>query len=90
MSDFNPSEHNIDDVNAHLEEHPEELQAVLDAEKAGKNRPTLVSSLEERVAQTPVAAEPKPVTVAPSPTPTTVGLLDQFERTPERGFRKKS
>lgn len=87
MSDFNPSEHNIDDVNAHLEQNPSELQAVLDAEKAGKNRPTLVSSLEDRVAKVAQPAEAMPVTVAPAETP---GLLSQFERTPERGFRRKS
>lgn len=87
MSDFNPSEHNIDDVNAHLEQNPSELQAVLDAEKSGKNRPTLVKSLEERISGVPVAAESKPVTVAPAPVP---GLLDQFDVSPERGFRRKS
>lgn len=87
MSDFNPSEHNIDDVNAHLEQNPSELQAVLDAEKSGKNRPTLVKSLEDRVAGVPVAAESKPVEVAPAPAP---GLLDQFDVSPERGHRRKS
>lgn len=86
MADFNPSESNIADVNAYLEQNPSELQAVLDAEKAGKNRPTLVSSLEERVAGVPVAAESKPVTVAPAPTP---GLLEQFDVSPDRGYRRK-
>lgn len=85
--DFNPSEHNIDDVNAYLEENPSQLQAVLDAEKSGKNRPTLVSSLEERASKVAVSTEGSSVTVAPAPTP---GLLDQFEVSPERGYRRKS
>lgn len=89
MSEFNPSEHNIDDVNAHLEQNPSELQAVLDAEKAGKNRPTLVSSLEDRVSKVAVPAEPAPVTVEPSPTPTSKVFDTEYEVTPERGYRVK-
>lgn len=87
MGDFNPSEATVDEVNAHLEEHPEDLSRVLSAEKAGKSRTTLVSGLEERVKSVPVPAEAAPVVVEPAPTP---GLLDQFEVTPDRGHRRKS
>ena len=38
MSEYNPSEHNIEDVNKYLEENPTQLQAVLDAEKAFGNK----------------------------------------------------
>lgn len=91
MSEFNPSEHNIPDVNAHLEKNPSELQAVLDAEKAGKNRPTLVSELEERVKGVPTPVEPKPVEVSPAPTPvaTTKFFGKEYEVTPEGGHRMK-
>lgn len=86
-SEFNPSEHTVDDVHAHLKENPEDAQRVLEAEKAGKNRSTLVSGLEEQLASVPVAAEPKAVVVEPASAP---GLLDQFEVTAERGYRKKA
>lgn len=86
--DFNPADHTIAEVEAHLEENPQDAQRVLEAEKARGDdaRSTLVSSLEERVNSTPELADPKPVTVAPAEAP---GLLDQFEVTPERGYRKK-
>lgn len=85
-TEFDPSEHNIDDVNAYLEENPNDLQRVLDAEKAGKNRSSLVSALEEKVAGIPQPVSSS-VTVEPAAAP---GLLDQFEVSPERGYRKKS
>lgn len=43
---FDPSEHNIDDVKAHVGAHPDELDAVLAAERDGKDRSTLVEWLE--------------------------------------------
>lgn len=91
---FNPSEHNIADVNAYLEENPTQLQTVLDAEKAGKNRPTLVADLEERVKSVPVQTEPSAVTVAPADqsTPNTAQASffgKQYEVTPDGGHRLK-
>lgn len=43
---FDPGEHTVDEVKAYVGEHPDERQAVLDAERAGKNRTTLVEWLE--------------------------------------------
>lgn len=43
---FDPSEHNIDDVKAHVDAYPDELDAVLAAERDGKDRSTLVEWLE--------------------------------------------
>lgn len=43
---FDPSEHNIDDVQAHVADHPDELDAILAAERDGKNRSTLIEWLE--------------------------------------------
>jgi hypothetical protein len=45
---YNPADHTIDEVNEHLEQHPEDREAVLAAEKArgDEARSTLVSSLE--------------------------------------------
>ena len=38
---FDPSTHTVADVEAYIAEHPDEEEAVLAAEKAGKNRATL-------------------------------------------------
>ena len=48
MSDFNPADHTIEEVKAHLDEHPEDSQAVLEAERARGDdaRVTLVNALE--------------------------------------------
>lgn len=35
---FDPSEHTVDEVNAYVEEHPDELDSVLELERAGKAR----------------------------------------------------
>jgi hypothetical protein len=43
---YDPGEDTVDDVKAYVEANPDQLQAVLKAEKAGKNRATLVSWLE--------------------------------------------
>lgn len=83
---FDPNDHKVDEVKAYVNEHPDDAARVLEAEKAGQNRTTLVSSLEDGLKSVPVAVEPKPVTVAPS----YPGLLDGLEVTPERGYRRKS
>ena len=46
---FDPAEGTIDDVRAYVEAHPDELEDVLAAEKAGKDRSTLVAWLDEQV-----------------------------------------
>lgn len=43
---FDPGTATVADVQAHVEANPGERQAVLDAERAGKNRTTLVEWLE--------------------------------------------
>ena len=42
---FDPGAGTIDDVKAHVEANPDQRGAVLEAEKAGKNRSTLVDWL---------------------------------------------
>lgn len=44
--EFDPADHNVDEVNQYIQENPDDLRRVLEAEKSGKNRTTLVSSLE--------------------------------------------
>lgn len=44
---FDPGEHTVADVIAYVAEFPDSRAAVLDAEKAGKNRVTLVEQLEQ-------------------------------------------
>lgn len=92
MSEYNPADHKVEDVEAHVEKNPAEAQAVLEAEKARGDdaRKTLVASLEKVVEgqhEVPQAAEAAPVEVSPSPTPTLVGGTE-FEVTPERGHRR--
>lgn len=43
---YDPSEHTVDEVQAYVADNPDQKDAVLKAEKAGKNRTTLVSALE--------------------------------------------
>ena len=90
MAEFDPSDHNLDEVHAHLEKNPSEAQAVLDAEKAGKNRSTLVSELEEQLKSVPQPVESAPVEAGLSATPTkTDKVFDKdYEVTPERGYRR--
>jgi hypothetical protein len=45
---FDPGAHTVADVEAYVDENPDELDAVLAAEKSGKNRVTLVEALEDR------------------------------------------
>lgn len=86
---YDPSEHNVDEVKAYVEENPAEAKSVLEAEKAGKDRSTLVAHLEGVVDGQHEAPEPvsSTVTVEPAPAP---GLLDSFDVTPEKGYRRKS
>jgi hypothetical protein len=53
VSDFNPADHTIDEVKAHLEQHPEDADAVLAAEQArgDEARVTLLNTLERSGAQ---------------------------------------
>lgn len=44
---YDPAEHTIDEVREYLAQHPEETDAVLAAEQAGKDRVTLVNSLQD-------------------------------------------
>ncbi len=43
-AEFNPAEHNVPDVLAFVEAHPELADAVVNAEKAGKNRTSITGS----------------------------------------------
>ena len=56
MTDYDPSEHTVEEVRTYLAEHPEETDAVLAAEADGKNRTTLVNSTTNGEAQ--VQAKP--------------------------------
>lgn len=47
---FDPGAATVAEVIDYVDAHPDETQAVLDAEEAGKNRSTLVTALEERLA----------------------------------------
>lgn len=44
---FDPGAHTIPDVMTYVEEHPDELDAIRDAEAAGKARSTLLAWLDE-------------------------------------------
>jgi len=46
--DFDPGDNNVDDVLSYVDKNPDQKAKVLKAEKAGKNRTTLVSQLEAR------------------------------------------
>jgi hypothetical protein len=47
-SGYDPTDNTVDDVLAYVDKHPDEADRVLAAEKAGKNRTTLVGQLEAR------------------------------------------
>lgn len=47
VASFNPGSHNMTDVLTYVAEHPDEREAVLEAERAGKARVSLLSALEE-------------------------------------------
>ena len=42
MSNYDPSDHNVEEVKTYIDQHPDERDAVLKAERDGKNRHTLV------------------------------------------------
>ena len=44
---FDPAAHNVEEVKAYAEEHPDDVAELLEAEEAGKNRSSLVSFLGE-------------------------------------------
>lgn len=56
MTDFDPAEHNVAEVLEHIEEHPEQAEAVAAAEAEGKDRSTIAAAVEEAVAKKPVKA----------------------------------
>lgn len=41
---YDPSEHNVAEVQAYLEEHPDQTDYVLDRERSGKARTTLIGA----------------------------------------------
>lgn len=47
---YDPADYTVEDVKAYVEDHPDEAAAVLDAERAGSDRSTLVSWLEAQTA----------------------------------------
>lgn len=57
MSDFDPAEHTAKEVIAHVEENPDEAEAIAEAE--GKDRSTIASAAEEAVAK-PRASKRQP------------------------------
>lgn len=97
MAEFNPADHNVEDVKSHVADNPQDAKAVLEAEQARgeDSRSTLVKHLESVVEgqhEAPVAAEAPAVSVEPNPTPTAAGrslLGKEYEVTPDRGYRVK-
>jgi len=43
---YDPGDHTVADVETYAAEHPDEREAILAAERAGKNRSTLIAALE--------------------------------------------
>ena len=43
---YDPDEHTVSEVEAYVADHPDERDAILAAERAGKNRRTLIAALE--------------------------------------------
>lgn len=54
-SGFDPAEHTVEEVQRHVVDYPDEVQAVYEAERDGKNRSTLVAWLAENGADEPEA-----------------------------------
>lgn len=44
---YDPADHKVDDVKTHVTDNPEQAEAILAAERDGKDRPTLVEWLVE-------------------------------------------
>ena len=57
-----PAEQTVDEVVAYAEEHPDEVDQLLEDERTGKNRTTLVSKLESmrQEEETPPEEEKSP------------------------------
>jgi hypothetical protein len=47
MTDFDPAEHKVPEVLEYVEKHPDEADAILKAEAAGKDRTTIEEALAE-------------------------------------------
>lgn len=43
---FDPADYNVDDVVEYANSHPEDVDAIIEMERAGKNRTTLIEALE--------------------------------------------
>jgi hypothetical protein len=50
---FDPAAHNVDEVKAYADDHPDEIAGLLEAEQAGKARATLIGYLEDLVPYDP-------------------------------------
>lgn len=89
--EFDPADYNIPDVNAYVEDNPDDAQRVLDAEKARGDsaRSSLVSALEKQL--TPVDP-PKAVEVSPTDASVqTVSFFGkEYEVTADGGHKMKS
>lgn len=48
LTSYDPAAHTIGEIEQYLDQHPEELDAVLVLEREGKARPTLIAALEKR------------------------------------------
>jgi hypothetical protein len=48
---YDPGVHTVDDVLAHADAHPDQVQALYDAEMNGKSRTTLIDGLTDRGAE---------------------------------------
>lgn len=47
-TDYDPSEHTIPQVQLYVQEHPMDAQVILEKERNGRNRPTLINFLRAR------------------------------------------
>lgn len=57
FEEFDPADHKVEAIKAVVENDPSIAQAMLDAEEAGKNRPSLVNWLRETIASGDRAAK---------------------------------
>lgn len=46
VEQFDPADHNVEEVLAYLDENPDQREAVIEAEQQGKNRVTITESQE--------------------------------------------
>lgn len=94
---FDPADHNMADVEKHLADNPDQLQTVLDAEKARGDdaRSTLVKQLEDQVAGTPQPSGAPVVEVTPGvadngEVQTARIAGDEYTVDPLKGYRVKA